>query len=257
MKISENCYMVSGLSGPGHWVPIAGFIVGSKKTLVIDTGMTYMSARTIFGYAHSIKPGNEMMVAITEPHFDHIGGNCFFSEKGVDIYSHKDVNRPGNLIEIVKEDLNLSIENKCRRLANEADAFYLNTQVINPNKAVKMGDGFDLGGIHVKVLETPGHTPFNLSYLVSDEQVLFCGDAIVTHYIPNLEEGGPEDWKTWLNSLDLIETKRCEIIIPGHGDFITGQDIPKAIERIRRILKEAINTGKAPTDSTLKNCKKG
>ncbi|MDX2438981.1 MAG: hypothetical protein QNK40_00360 [Desulfobacterales bacterium] len=29
-----------------------------------------------FGYAHGIKPNNEIVVAITEPHFDHIGGKC-------------------------------------------------------------------------------------------------------------------------------------------------------------------------------------
>ncbi len=247
MKISENCYMVSGLSGPGHWVPIAGFVTGKKKTLVIDTGMTYMSAQTIFGYAHNMKPENEIMVAITEPHFDHIGGNCFFGERGVDIFSHKDVNRPEDLIDIAKEELNLSIENECRRSANEAEAFYLKTQVINPNKVVTSGDRFDLGGIHIEVLKTPGHTPLNLSYLVLDEHVLFCGDTIVTHYIPNLEEGCPEDWKIWLDSLNLIEEKNPDIIVPGHGDLITGQDIPKAIERVRCILQEAIITGKAPT----------
>ncbi len=247
MKISENCYMVSGLSGPGHWVPIAGFVTGEDKTLVIDTGMTYMSARTIFGYAHNVKPDNKIMVAITESHFDHIGGNCFFHEKGIDIFSHKDVNRPEDLIDLAKEELNLSIDNQSRRAADEAEAFYLKTRVINPSKAVSPGETFDLGGIHVEVLGTPGHTPFNLSYLVLDEQVLFCGDAIVTHYIPNLEDGSPEDWKVWLDSLGLIEEKNPDIIVPGHGDLITGQDIPKAVQRIRHIVQEAIRTGKAPT----------
>ncbi len=247
MKISENCYMVSGLSGPGHWVPIAGFVTGKDKTLVIDTGMTYMSARTIHGYAHNVKPDNEMMVAITEPHFDHIGGNCFFSEKGIDIFSHKDVHRPADLIDMAKEELNLSIENKCRQSANEEEAFYLKTKVVNPKRIVTSGDRFNLGGTHVEVLGTPGHTKANLSYWVLDEQILFCGDAVITHYIPNLEEGSPKDWEIWLKTLDLIEEKNPAIIVPGHGDLITGQDIPKEIERIRRTLQEAIRSGKPPT----------
>ncbi len=247
MKISENCYLVSGLSGPGHWVPIAGFVTGENKTLVIDTGMTYMSGRTIHGYAYNIRPDNDIMVAVTEPHFDHIGGNCFFNEKGIDIFSHKDVLRPENLINLAKEELSFSIENKPRQSANEEDAFYLKTKVINPNKVATPGDRFDLGGIHVEVLGTPGHTPANLSYLVLEEKVLFCGDAVVTHYIPNLEEGGPKDWKIWLETLDLIQKTNPDIIVPGHGDLITGPDIPDQIERIRQILNEAVISGKAPT----------
>ena len=70
---------------------------------------------------------------------------------------------------------------------------------------------------------------------------------MVTHYIANLEEGSPEDWGIWLKTLDLIEEINPKIIVPGHGDLITGQEIPKEIERIRRILQEAIRSGKAPT----------
>ena len=246
MKLSESCYMVTGLSGPGHWVPISGFVTGTEKTLVIDTGMTYMSARTIFGYAQAVRPGNEMMVAITEPHFDHIGGNCFFQEQGIDIYGHRGVNRPADLIDIAKEELNRAIEGDARRKANEEEAYYLNTRIVNPNKTVEPGDVLDLGGKTVQVIGTPGHTAFNLSYLVTDEKVLFCGDAVVTHYIPNLGEGDPEAWEVWLRSLDLIEDQQPEIIVPGHGEFIKGREIPRAIQRIRDILGEATRRGKAP-----------
>jgi metal-dependent hydrolase (beta-lactamase superfamily II) len=36
------------------------------------------------------------MAAVTEPHFDHIGGNCFFKEKEINIFGHKDICRPKN-----------------------------------------------------------------------------------------------------------------------------------------------------------------
>ena len=80
-----------------------------------------------------------------------------------------------------------------------------------------------------------------------EDNVLFCGDAIVTHYLPNLEGGGPKDWKIWLDSLDCIEEIRADIIVPGHGDIITGKNIEPAIQRMRAILQKAIDTKKAPT----------
>ena len=39
------------------------------------------------------------------------------------------------------------------------------------------GDCFDLGGVHVDVYETPGHTPGGLSFLIREERILLSGDA--------------------------------------------------------------------------------
>lgn len=43
-------------------------------------------------------------------------------------------------------------------------------------RRVRDGDRLDLDGLVVRVIETPGHTPGCVSYLVDDR--LFCGDAI-------------------------------------------------------------------------------
>ena len=155
--------------------------------------------------------------------------------------------RPADLIDLAKEEMNQAIENRCRKDAKEADAFYLNTRIVNPNQAVSAGDRFDLGGTEVEVVGTPGHTPANLSYYVPDDRVMYTGDAMVTHYIPNLEAGEVPDWNTWLHSLDIIENKDPVLIVPGHGDLIRKEDIPFQIERIRKFLTAAIAAGKAPT----------
>ena len=78
MKISQHCYLISGLSVEPPWTVNAGFIVGRHTTLIVDTGSNYLSAQTIYGYALCAKPGNKLIVVNTEPHFDHIGGNSFF-----------------------------------------------------------------------------------------------------------------------------------------------------------------------------------
>ena len=87
MKISEHCYIISGLSVEPPWSVNSGFIVGGHSTLIVDTGSNYLSAQTIYGYASCVKPDNKLIVINTEPHFDHIGGNCFFREKNIDIFA--------------------------------------------------------------------------------------------------------------------------------------------------------------------------
>lgn len=52
------------------------------------------------------------------------------------------------------------------------------------HKAVKEGDTFKIEDMHIRVLETPGHTPEHLSYVVTDTSrgsepaAVFCGDTL-------------------------------------------------------------------------------
>ena len=248
MKISEHCYIIPGLSVEPPWSMNAGFIVGKHSTLIVDTGSNYFSAQTIYGYASCAKPDNKLVVINTEPHFDHIGGNCFFREKNIDIFAHPGVKRDVEEFNQNKDDFNNTIPNEVRRKRRESEVFFFKTELVNPNKSLSDGDIMDLGNISVSIHETPGHTPFNLSLFVPSDRVLFCGDCIVTGYIPNLEAGNPSDWKIWLQSLDTLEKLNPEVIITGHGYSINGsENINEEFIRIRNILNKAVKSTRAPT----------
>jgi len=51
MKISEHCFAITGLGFTPPWEVNAGFICGSRRTLVVDTGPSYLAGRTVYGYA--------------------------------------------------------------------------------------------------------------------------------------------------------------------------------------------------------------
>ncbi len=247
MQLSPTSYAVTGLGAIPPWVVNAGFVVGQEKTIIIDTGMNLLAGQTIYGYASAVRADNEMIVVNCEPHFDHIGGNGFFRSRGIDIYGHPDIQRTHPQFQGEKDEYNQSILNATRQKKQETDAFFLDTAVTNPNCPLKPGDSFDLGGVIVEILATPGHTPINCSVYNPTDQVLFCADCIVTHYIPNLEAGTANDWQAWLKSLDLIEALAPQIIVPGHGNVITGGAIAQEIERMRHIISEALEQGRAPT----------
>jgi glyoxylase-like metal-dependent hydrolase (beta-lactamase superfamily II) len=78
MKLTDHCYAVTGLGYYPPWIVNAGFIAGDSKTLIVDSGPNFLSAQTIYGYAQSVKPGNELILINTEKHLDHILGNSFF-----------------------------------------------------------------------------------------------------------------------------------------------------------------------------------
>lgn len=247
MKIAENCYVLTGLCDVPPWMANAGFVVGDAKTLIIDTGINQLSAQTIFGYATAARPSNQLQVVNTERHFDHIGGNAFFAERGIDIYGHYQINRDAQALISTQADYNACITNPIRRAFNEAAIFFAETTVVNPNQLIRQDTQFELGNLAVQLLLTPGHTSTNLSLFVPSDNVLFCSDCIVTSYLPNLEDGTPADWQDWLDSLDRLEALAPAIVVPGHGQILQGSAIASEFKRTRQILNEAIGKNRAPT----------
>lgn len=247
MKISRHCYAITGLAFLPPWTVNAGCITGEVATLVVDTGATTQAARTIYGYAACTHPGNRLLVINTERHLDHIGGNALFRELGCDIYGHPDIRRREEELTGAITELNECIPDTVRRLHEEARVFYASTHIANPNLTIADGMVFDLGSFSVQVLLTPGHTMTNLSVFAPLDSVLYCGDCLVSAYLPNLEEGTQEEWHTWLRSLERLEALAPEVVVPGHGEVLRGPEIAAEIQRTREILEQAIACGHAPT----------
>ena len=94
---------------------------------------------------------------------------------------------------------------------------------------------------------TPGHTKSNISVYQKDERVLYCGDCVLPEFIPNLEEGDIPEWQSWIESLERIQLLDIDIIVPGHGNVISGKEnIKNEIERTRNIIADAIKNNRAP-----------
>ena len=93
--------------------------------------------------------------------------------------------------------------------------------------ALKEGDMFRIDNVVVKVLDTPGHTPEHLSYVVADEArgdepvALFCGDTLFVGDVgrPDLFPGRAEELARKLfESLKKLKQLPdfCEVL-PAHG----------------------------------------
>lgn len=247
MKLSPHCYAITGLAFLPPWTVNAGFITGGTTTLVVDTGATMQAARTISGYASCAAPHNHLLVINTERHLDHIGGNSLFRDQGIAIYGHHGIVRTDDELAEAVEELNRCIPDHIRRQREEARVFYASTRIVNPNQVVEGEMSLDLGSLSVQVFPTPGHTATNLSIFIPSDGVLYCGDCLVSAYLPNLEEGTKTEWRTWLDSLDRIEALAPEMIVPGHGEVLRGKEIAQELRRTRQVLTTAIHAGVAPT----------
>jgi len=240
MRLSNRCYAVTGLGYSPPWCVNAGFVVGDQLTLVVDAGGNTLAAQSIHGYASAARPANQLRVVNTEKHFDHIGGNGFFREQGIDVWGHAAIARSAAEFEAEIAEFNAAIPDPVRRARGEAHAFFHGTHLANPNRQIHEDSTFDLGNCLAEILLTPGHTAANLSVWVPEDGVLYTGDLVVREYLPNLGSGAPADWQLWLASLDRIEALHPSILVPGHGPVARGAEIPTALDAVRKVLQESI-----------------
>jgi glyoxylase-like metal-dependent hydrolase (beta-lactamase superfamily II) len=247
MRLSDRCFAVTGLAYVPPWSVNSGFVAGEQITLVIDTGANALAAATIHGYAAAARPGNRLLVINTEKHFDHIGGNAVFRAQGIDIWGDAGIARTPAEFQAEMAEFNDTIPNPQRRAAGESAVFFHATHLTNPNCPIDRDTRFDLGNCAVEILLTPGHTSTNVSAWIPEEGVLYTGDCLIAEYLPNLDAGTPDDWQTWLASIDRLEALKPMIVVMGHGPVARGTQVQVVIDTVRRILRESIARGHSPT----------
>jgi len=240
MRLTERCYAVMGLGYSPPWCVNAGFIAGDELTLVVDTGANAFAGQTIHGYATAVRPHNQLRVINTEKHFDHIGGNSFFRERGAEILGHPGCLRTEEEFRAEIAEFNAGIADPARRARGEAEVFYRGTSLAVPNRFIEEDTVLDLGGIEVRVLLTPGHTPSNLAVYVPAEGVAYSGDCLVNGYLPNLACGSEPEWRQWLDSIARIERLAPGAVVPGHGPVAREDEVRAMMESVRGVLGAAL-----------------
>jgi glyoxylase-like metal-dependent hydrolase (beta-lactamase superfamily II) len=223
-------------------------VVGNARTLVVDTGGNAAAAQTIHGYATAVRPGQVLLAVNTEPHLDHLLGNSFFADRGVEILGHACIARTEADLTTWAEAVGACIPERLRRDLHEERSFFAGTRLLNPTRPIAADTELELGGLTARLLLTPGHTPANLCVHIPDERVVYVADCLEPGHVPGLN-GGPDDWRQWLASLDRIAALRAEIAVPGHGVLLTSAAaIDDEVQRVRDVLLEALRAGRAPTD---------
>jgi hydroxyacylglutathione hydrolase len=84
------------------------------------------------------------------------------------------------------------------------------------------GDSLVFGKIHMKVLETPGHTPGHVSFHLSDAGVIFVGDTLFSGSIGRTDfPGGSYDQLIRSVREKIFPLDGETVVHPGHGPETT------------------------------------
>ena len=189
-SMGVNCYIIA--SGDG------------SKAIIIDPGDQERKIRKALE-KHHLSAG---FVINTHGHYDHIGCDDKFE---VPVYVH---DKDSAMLKETK--INLS-------------AFFSNNyKVVSEIRIVKDNDFIDFGGIRLKVMHIPGHTPGGMALqLIKPQQaVVFTGDTLFCGSIGRSDLSGGDGEALVVAIKDkLLSLPDETAVYPGHGSSSTiGQE---------------------------------
>ena len=188
-----------------------------NKDAIIDTGTGFNFTR-LKDVLRVFKSGLEQVSTIinTHYHFDHIGGNGFFTN--AKIWIHQDDSVP-----LEKGDPETTV----------ADFFGGNMHPMKVEKKLKEGDKVKFGDMDLEVIHTPGHTPGSVCLYDRKGKILFTGDTVMSAGFGRTDLPGGDPTKLTA-AIDKILKLDFDKMLPGHGPPV---DKPK--EKIKQMLKSA------------------
>jgi cyclase len=207
-KIGRNVYVETKPRGANY-----GFVVTKEGLVMIETPMVPEDARKIRN--EIAKHGTLRYLINTEPHVDHVAGNCFFD--GI-VVGHEGARQ---------EIPNVSLERLKELLKEEApEAAPLDKQFFLRPPTITMSQRLTihLGDYTFKLINMPGHSPFQVAVYIPEERIVFTGDNVINGGMPYMLQSSPYDW---VDSLKQLEKLEVDTIVPGHGGLCDRSYLPK------------------------------
>lgn len=229
-KIEEDTFAVSEY---GHWEETHCYLLcGAKSALLIDTGLGVSALRPVISSLTQLP----VEVVTTHVHWDHIGGHREFDVFNVHEAEAEWIS--GHFpqpLSAVKEALNKEPHDFPESFDPDGYKIFQG----RPERLLKDGDSFDLGGRIVRVLHTPGHSPGHICLYEEERQNLFTGDLIYSGkldmFYPSTD---PEAFRASVRRIAVLPVKR---VLPGHHSL----NIPVClIARVGEALDRLRSEGK-------------
>ena len=190
----------------------AGFIVGSNGVAVVDTFVSVEPAKELLAEIRKVTNLPVRYVINTHYHLDHTGGNAVFAEAGATILAHRNVYKWLRTENLKFFGDTPKAEDKAR-----VEGLFL------PNMVYSDAVDIYLGSRLVQVRYMLGHTGGDSVVMVPDANVVFGGDLVWQHHLPNLIDASTQPW---IQTLDkLLAEHASATFVSGHGDVATPADV--------------------------------
>ncbi len=230
-KIGNGVYAAIG-SDTGKAGSNAGFIVGSNGVAVVDTFVGVAPAKELLDEIRKVTNLPIRYVINTHYHLDHTGGNAVFADAGATIVAHRNLREWERTENLKFFGQNPKPEDKAR-----VEALVLPDVVYSDSVDIYLGTRL------LQVRYMLGHTGGDSVIIVPDANVVFGGDLVWQHHLPNLIDASTEPWMQTLDK--LLADHASATFVSGHGDLATATDVKNFREYLATLRQDV---GKAQSD---------
>jgi len=247
-RISDHVWAIMGF-------PNIAIVVGSRATLIVDTGLGPKNGATVARVAAKLAPNNtKLFLTTTHFHPEHAGGEPGFPPGTIlirDAVQQQEMEKHGQ--EMIEMFSKFSAQNK---------ELLAGVVLRSPDVIFDHETTVDLGGVTARLLWFGGaHTKGDELTFVEPDRTLISGDVVQNQTMPNIfGDGGTP--ASWLAVLDKVASLNAAHILPDHsapgdGSLVAAErDLISEIRTQARALKgqgvSADDAGKKVSDSLKK-----
>ena len=237
-KISDHVWAIMGF-------PNIAIVVGSRATLVVDTGLGPKNGATAARVAAKLAPNNsKLFLTTTHFHPEHAAGEPGFPPGTIlirDAVQQQEMEKHGQEM----------IDMFSQRSAQNKDL--LASVVLRPPDVIFDHEAtIDLGGVTARLLWFGGaHTKGDELTFVEPDRTLISGDVVQNKTMPNIfGDGGTP--ASWLAVLEKVAALNAAHILPDHSAPGDGSLVAAEQDLISEIRTRALalkRQGLSPEDA--------
>ena len=190
-------------------VPNVGIIVGSKATLVVDTGLGPRNGEAIVREMKKVSRNADVYVVTTHYHPEHsLGAGAFTGAKLIMTRMQQQ-----DMIELGK-----AIQDTFASRSAVNKELLSGVPYPTPDILFDREHRLDLGGVQVRLLwrgPEAMHTRGDTLVFVEEDRVLFTGDVVMSQRF--LAAQNTSSLSTWIAVLDELTALKPAHVVPSHG----------------------------------------
>ncbi len=229
-KLNDNTYLIDSLLFAQKESMACYLVVGKNKKVLIDASGK-MEAKTIIKKLNGLNLIPDILI-LTHSHWDHAGG----ADRVLKAFPE---------MEIMACHLGIETLKKLQEYNKWFSDYSPKLKPLENVTPLKDGQIVDIGGLKLKIFETPGHTNCSISILDMKNKMLFTGDSLGYPIAENvfLAPLMPPEFSEEKLMLTVEKVKKInyETICPAHFGCFTddlAKNIPENTKSAYKSWKE-------------------
>jgi len=203
--VSDHVYVMEGF-------PNVVYVIGSRATLVVDTGLGERNGDTVMRAEQKLAKGPILYLTTTHYHSEHTTGEQAFPASAIII---RNTVQQEEMVKSVGAHMDAF-----RKMSAQNADLLKEVHFRPPDVLFDREAKLDLGGVTARLFWIgPAHTKGDELIFIEEDSVLIPGDIVQKDVFP-IMPNADASVKGWLSILDNVEALHPKFIVPDHGQAI-------------------------------------